>query len=513
MKIFKSEQVSEIDAYTIKHEPVKSIDLMERAAKAFVSWFTRNIDNPGTVFIFSGPGNNGGDGMAIARMLHDRNYRVRAYLLHFTNKLSGDCAENVNRLKHSGEELYFELDEESVLPVPGKNDVIIDAIFGSGLSRPVEGFPARVIQHINQSEALTVSVDIPSGLFGEDNRDNIPENIVRARYTVTFEFPFLSFFFADNVGYTGEWTTVSIGLHPRAIEEKPTPYTALEMSDIKNLIKDRPKYSHKGTYGHGLIIAGSYGMLGASILTTHACLRSGAGLVTAHVPRLGYSIIQTALPEALVSIDQSDFHFTEVPDLSKYTAIGIGPGLAKRSNTQKAFCELLKTVKVPLVIDADGLNILSDNPDWMDRLPENSILTPHPGEFDRLAGESRNFYERHLKQLQLAKRYKSVIILKGANTIVAAPDGRSWINTTGNPGMATGGSGDVLTGILVSLLAQGYKPVHAAITAIFIHGLAGDLVLESESMESLISGDIVMHIGKAFKAVKSYKMPPPPSFF
>ena len=323
MKIFKSRQVSEIDTYTIENEPIASIDLMERAANAFVSWFTRNIDNSGKVYIFSGPGNNGGDGMAVARILYERNYKVKAYLLRFTKKLSDDCNKNIERLKKSGEDLYFELDEDSALPEPGKNDVIIDAIFGSGLSRPVEGFPATVIHHMNRSKVPVVAIDIPSGLFGEDNRDNNPENIVLANYTVTFEFPFLSFFFADNARYTGEWIPVPIGLHPRAIEEKQTPYTALDMDVVKPLVKDRAKYSHKGTYGHAMIIAGSYGMMGASILTTHACLKTGAGLVTAHVPRLGYSIIQTALPEALVSIDQSDIQFTEeYPTFPNFPQLG-----------------------------------------------------------------------------------------------------------------------------------------------------------------------------------------------
>jgi len=510
MKIFKSEQVSEIDAYTIEHEPVKSIDLMERAANAFVSWFTRHIDNAGNVYLFSGPGNNGGDGMAVARLLSERNYRVKAFLLRFTKKLSGDCEENIKRLKAAGKDLYGELTEDSDLPQPGEKDVIIDAIFGSGLSRPVEGFPASVVHLINSSGATTVSIDIPSGLYGEDNRDNEAENIVKADYTVTFQFPFLSFFFADNAKYTGHWTAVPIGLHPKIIEEKSTPYTALDMSDVRPLLKSRSKYSHKGTYGHALMIAGSYGMMGASILTTHACMRTGCGLVTAHVPRLGYAIIQTALPEALVNIDQSDIHFTEAPDLSSFTAVGIGPGLARRSNTEKGFCELLKNMHSPMVIDADGLNILSANPDWMDKVPEHSILTPHPGEFDRLAGESQTFYERHLKQLQLAKRYKIILVLKGANTIVAAPDGRSWINTTGNPGMATGGSGDVL---LVSLLAQGYDPIEAAVAGVYLHGLAGDLALNTESEESLLAGDIINQIGNAFKKVKNFEKPSQPLFF
>ncbi len=513
MKIFKSEQVSKIDSYTIENEPIKSIDLMERAANAFVSWFTRHIDNSGKVIVFSGPGNNGGDGFAIARLLHERNYRVKAYLLKFTKKLSPDCEENIRRLKNLDASLYEELKEDSSLPGPGENDVVIDGIFGSGLTRPVEGFPATVIRRINQSKAVKVAIDIPSGLFGEDNRDNEPENITQADYTVSFEFPFLSFFFADNAQYLGQWTAVSIGLHPKAIEETKTSYVALEADDVRKLIRDRPKYSHKGIYGHALMIAGSYGMMGAAILTTHACMKTGAGLVTAHIPRAGYSIIQTALPEALTSIDQSDIMFTEVPDLSSYSAIGIGPGLGKRSNTAKGFCELLKKTNVPMVIDADGLNILSANPDWMDRVPENSILTPHPGEFDRLAGKSESFYERHLKQMQLAKRYHVVIVLKGANTIVASPDGRAWINTTGNPGMASGGSGDVLTGMLVSLLTQGYEPVNAAIAGVYLHGLAADLALREESEESLLAGDIIRHIGNAFKDVKNYEKPSQPSFF
>jgi NAD(P)H-hydrate epimerase len=355
---------------------------------------------------------------------------------------------------------------------------------------------------MNQHASAIISIDIPSGLYGEDNSDNDYDGVVHADVTLTFQFPFLSFFFESNAPCVGRWRVHDIGLHPEAIRSIDTPYRTLEKEEIGPMLPVRRKFSHKGTYGHALLIAGSYGMMGAALLAGESALRAGAGLVSLHVPRFGYSIVQTAFPEAIVSMDPSDILFSTPPDLSPYSAIGVGPGLGNKHNTGKGLKNLLETVRVPLVIDADGLNLLSEHPEWLELLPEGTLLTPHPREFDRLAGEHQNSFKRHLKQREFAEKYRVIVILKGAYTGIAAPDGRYWFNTTGNPGMATGGSGDVLTGLLTGLLAQGMDPLDAARTGVYLHGLAGDLALKGSSAEAVIAGDITAKLGAAFSEVR-----------
>ncbi|MFO7669891.1 MAG: NAD(P)H-hydrate dehydratase [Bacteroidales bacterium] len=501
MKIFRAEQVREIDAYTIENEPVASIDLMERAARRLTGWYVRHYHIDRKVLIFAGPGNNGGDALAMARQLAERQYRVVCWLLRF-GSLSADCAINKQRLKDQGLVQFYEIGEGDPLPSPDEKDVVVDGIFGSGLTRQVSGFPARVIGLINRHKGVVVSIDIPSGLFGEDNSGNDDHLVIKATHTLTFQFPFLSFFFQENDPYVGRWRVHDIRLHSGVIEKLFTPYQTIEKELICKLLPHRDKFAHKGTFGHGLVISGNYGMMGAALLAGEACLRGGAGLVTLHVPRFGYSIIQTALPEALISLDQSDILFSEPPGLEPFTAVGIGPGLGCKPNTGKGLKLVLERVNVPLVIDADGLNILSQHPEWIELLPEGTILTPHPREFDRLAGESSEGFERHLKQRAFSEKYGVIVVLKGAYTGIASPDGRYWFNTTGNPGMATGGSGDVLTGLITGLLAQGMKPLDAALTGVYLHGLAGDLAVAASSQESLIAGDIIKFMGAAFTETK-----------
>jgi ADP-dependent NAD(P)H-hydrate dehydratase / NAD(P)H-hydrate epimerase len=501
MKIFRAEQVREIDAYTIKNEPIRSIDLMERAAMRLTGWYVRHFHTHRKVIIFAGPGNNGGDVLAMARMLADRQFRVECCLLRF-GKMSDDSAINLDRLKKQGLVRLIEIGEQDPLPSIGPSDVVVDGIFGSGLSRKVSGLPARVISHINENSGTVIAIDIPSGLFGEDNTGNDLKHVIRAHYTLTFQFPFLSFFFNDHDDNVGHWRVHDIQLHPVAIREMGTDYRTIEPEEIRNFLPPRSKFAHKGTFGHALMISGCYGMMGAALLAGESCLRSGTGLVTLHVPRFGYNIVQTGFPEAIVSLDQSDILFSEPPDLAPYSAIGIGPGLGCKSNSGKGLKILLETVKVPLVIDADGLNILSQHPEWYEILPQGTVLTPHPKEFDRLAGPCRNGYERHLKQREFAAKYRVVVVLKGAYTGIASPDGSYWFNTSGNPGMATGGSGDVLTGLITGFLAQGVPPLEAALTAVYIHGLAGDLAVEASSEEAMIAGDLLLYLGEAFRELK-----------
>jgi len=502
MKIFRAEQVREIDTYTIKNEPIRSIDLMERAAMRLTGWYVRHYHTNQKVMIFAGTGNNGGDALAMARMLADRQFNVECFLLRF-GKLSEDCYINLGRLKEQAGVKMFEIEDPDLLPKITNKDVVVDGIFGSGLSRSVTGLPASVISHINKNAGTVIAIDIPSGLFGEDNAGNDYSQVIRASHTLTFQFPFLSFFFDLHEAHVGHMRVHDIKLHPMAIANTETDYRTMEAEDIRGLLPKRNKFAHKGTFGHALMISGSYGMMGAALLAGESCLRSGTGLVTLHVPKFGYSIVQTAFPEAMVSLDQSDILFSEPPDLSPYSAVGIGPGLGCKPNSGKGLKMLLERAEVPLVIDADGLNLLAKHPDWFDLLPQGCILTPHPKEFDRLAGESTDSYERHLKQRDFASKHKVVVVLKGACTGIASPDGRYWFNTTGNSGMATGGSGDVLTGLIAGLLAQGISSLDAALAGVYLHGLAGDMAAEASSEEALIAGDMILYLGEAFRELKA----------
>lgn len=498
MKLFTCQQIAEIDRLTMKLEPISSIDLMERAAQRLTDWIFLNIRSDHSFYIFAGPGNNGGDALAIARMLADSNYNCSLFLADFGRELKGDAAINHARLIEQNKVILKKINSEDSIPEMPAGVVILDGLFGSGINKPLAGLSKLIVQKMNQSGATIISIDIPSGLFGEDNSENDLSAIVRANYTLTFQFPKLSFFFPENAEFTGNWYVLPILLHPEAILQTESKYFSLAKTFISGLLKKRGKFSHKGNFGHALLIAGSYGKMGAAVLASRACLRAGVGLLTSHVPQSGYEIIQNSVPEAMTSIDSSAEIFTVYPSSDQFSAIGIGPGLGKNPETQQALKKLLQSEIQKLIIDADGLNILAENKDWIDLLPENTILTPHPKEFERLAGPSSNSYERLKKQVQFSVRHKVIIVLKGANTCISVPDGSAFFNETGNPGMATAGSGDVLTGIILGLLAQNYTPEEATLIGVYLHGLAGDLAAATFGQQALIAGDIINHMGAAF---------------
>lgn len=498
MKLFTCKQIAGIDQLTIKLEPISSIDLMERASFKIADWLIHQIDRTRQVYLFAGPGNNGGDALAVARMLAWSNLKCTVYLANFGRELKGDPAINWQRLEEQNKVTLKRIDSEDSIPEISADTIVIDGLFGSGLNKPLDGLAKMIVEKINQSGAEVISIDIPSGLFGEDNSGNDLSGIIKASQTLTLQFPKLSFLFPENHPFVGEWTVLHIGLHPEAIDQIESKSHFLTKELISAKIKKRGKFSHKGTYGHALLIAGSYGKMGASVLASRACLRSGVGLLTCHIPQLGYEIIQNSVPEAMISIDPSETVFSEVPNLSSFSAIGIGPGLDKKQETQQAVKALLQTKPGKLVMDADALNILSENQDWFNLLPENTILTPHPKEFERLAGPSADSYERLQKQLQFSAKRKVIIVCKGAHSCITFPDGQVFFNSTGNPGMATAGSGDVLTGIILGLLAQYYSPEDAALLGVYLHGLAGDLAATEIGEYSLIAGDLISHLGKAF---------------
>lgn len=498
MKLFTTKQIAEIDRFTIENEPVTDINLMERAALQITHWLVKRFSAEHRMIFFAGPGNNGGDALAIARQLAGLDYRCEVFLLESGKELNGSPAINWQRLVEQGKVTLHKISSAGEFPEISPGDIILDGLFGSGLSRPLEGFQAAIVRKINQLKNKVVSIDMPSGLMGEDNSGNVAENIIQADFTLTFQFPKISFLFAENERYTGKWEVLPIGLHPEGIEKIPSEICFIQKEEISKMISPRSRFAHKGTFGHALLIAGSYEKMGAAVLASKACLRSGVGLLTSHVPRLGYSIIQTAVPEAMVHVDQHDSIFTEFPGLMTFSAVGAGPGIDRKTNTRRALFQLIEQSEKPLVLDADALNILAENPQWLENLPVNSILTPHPGEFRRLVGESENSYERVQKQIQFARHFRVIVVLKGAFTTIATPDGQLYFNSSGNPGMATAGSGDVLTGVILGLLAQGFSPINAALAGVFLHGLAGDLAAREKSEFSLVAGDIIDFMGKAF---------------
>lgn len=499
LKIFETETIKTLDQYTINHEPVDSIDLTERAAAAFVHEFGYHFSRQKRIIIFAGQGNNGADALAVARLLHEDDYRVETCLINPQGYLSPDCEKNRQRLLAMPAVRLIEVvaGRDFQPPELTAADVVIDGLFGSGLNRPLQGGYVPLIDYINRSTATVVSIDIPSGLFGEDNRTNNPSNIIRATRTFAFEFPKLAFFLPENANFVGEWKVLPIGIHPEAIEQTDTPYRIVTDEDIANMLIPRNRFAHKGDFGHALLIAGSKGKMGAATLAASACLRSGVGLLTVHLPLRGETTLQTVVPEAMLSLDAHEDFVSELPEINPYKAVGIGPGLGIQSSSAAVLKDLLLSVKTPLALDADALNILADN-EWQDMLPARTILTPHPKEFDRLFGKSASGYERLHKAMEKAVKHKIVILLKGAFSATCTPDGQVCFNSTGNPGMATAGSGDVLTGVLLGLLAQGYSPETAAVVGAYLHGQAGNLAAAMYSEEGMIAGDISQMLGKAF---------------
>ena len=501
IKILSVEQIREADTYTIVNEPITSINLMERAATKCAEWMTGKI-NGQKVKVFCGMGNNGGDGLALVRILLADFIEAEAYIVHHGSAFSEDCLLNLQRIEEQNPEFIHHIKDERDVPTIDQNDIVVDALFGSGLSKPVTGIAAIVSERINQSDAITIAVDIPSGLFADAWTDPSKGVIIEADYTLTFQTPKLAFFFAQNDRYAGEWTPLDIGIHTSFIEQVQTMHYLLTKNDISPILKPRSRFSHKGTYGHALLIAGGRGKTGAAILSSKAAIRSGLGLLTVHLPQEAAIPLQTAVPEAMISFDQSKEVFSHIPDLSAYHAIGVGPGIGQQPETAAALKLLIQEIKVPIVFDADALNILGENHTWLSFLPAGCILTPHPKEFERLAGKSDDEFERLKMQKEFSAKYNCYVVVKGAFSSISTPDGMIYFNPTGNPGMATGGSGDTLTGIILSLLAQHYTPLESVLTGVYLHGLAGDIAAEEQGYQSLIASDITDCLSKAFKALE-----------
>jgi hydroxyethylthiazole kinase-like uncharacterized protein yjeF len=500
MQILSAEQIRLWDEFTIRNEPISSIDLMERAAASCVTWLDENKFLDRHFHIFCGKGNNGGDGLAIARMIAAKECSVVVYILEFGHKGTEDFQINLARLHETNVEIRFIQTEENVYEFK-KEDILIDSLLGSGLNRPLEGRTAKLIEQLNASGNLIISVDIPSGLYTD--KSSVGNKVIQATYTLSFQCFKLAFLIPENEPWIGKIQILDIGLKEDFLLEIQAAFSLVDRNFVQAFIKYRNRFANKGNFGHVLLIAGSYGKMGAAVLCARACLKTGVGLLTTHVPKSGYVIIQATVPEAMVSIDAEEQFSSKLnEELSKYSSIGIGPGIGTQNKTNQLLTTLFNDFKKPIVIDADALNILSMHPEWLSAVPPYSILTPHPKEFERLFGVANNDFEKLQLALDKAKQFQIVIVLKGHYTFIATPYGKGYFNSTGNPGMAKGGSGDVLTGMIVSLLAQKYTSQDAAVLGVFIHGLAGDIAAASLSEYSMLPSDLIDHIGAAFLSLQ-----------
>lgn len=507
MKLYSAEEIRAWDEYTIKNEPIASVDLMERAATKCFKWLSGHFNQVADFEVFCGMGNNGGDGLAIARLLAQEGKNVTVYVIKTGDNGSPDFETNLKRLKETKANLV-QVDSDKQLPPIPPYAIIIDALFGTGLKRPLDGLAAKTVEHINSFVNTKISIDVPSGMPADfvSNYSDYKVVIV-ADLTLSFQQLKQSFLFAEMGKNVGELVVLDIGLSHEYQQQTPSNFYWLQHNDVKSVLKPRNRFSHKGTYGHALLIGGSMGKAGAMLLASKACVKTGAGLTTAFIPRCAYTPIQTFVPEAMAETIQKEDLLDFMPhDTKSYTAIGLGMGMGTQITTRDAMDDFMAGVEgEKLVIDADALNCLSIN--FTDRkkvkLPAGAILTPHPKEFDRMFGESKSSYERLQKQTDAAQKHKVYIVLKGTHTSIALPTGEVYFNSTGNAGMATGGSGDVLTGIITALRTQGYTQKEACILGVYLHGLAADLALETQSYQSLAATDIINYLGAGFKKIQN----------
>ena len=505
MKIFTGKQIHEWDTYTMEHEPIRPIDLMERAAKALTDAIKEHRDSGYRFVVLAGPGNNGGDALAVARLLTEDGCNVETYLFNTAGKMTDECQRNMRRLQETKHvKKFVEVTLNFEPPQLDEHTVVVDGLFGSGLNKPLTGGFAAVVKYVNASSAFVVSIDMPSGLMTEDNTENIRQNIIRADLTLTLQQKKMAMYLADNEPYLGDIEVLDINLSEEFTHRTLTQYYLLEEKDAKSIIRRRPLFAHKGTMGHALIFAGSYGMAGAAILSAKACMRAGAGKTTVHTPLCNNDILQVAVPEVIMQHDREDTHIAEASNSDDYEAIAFGPGIGKNEETAIALMTEIRRASCPVVLDADALNILADHRTWMGQLPRELILTPHPAEFDRLSGSNSNgSYDRLAKAHDMAQRIGAYIILKGHYTALCTPDGEIIINPTGNAGMATAGSGDVLTGIITGLLARGYTRRAACVLGMYLHGLAGDKAAETLGEESMMASDIIAYLPMAFRTLET----------
>jgi len=507
VKIFSKEQIYEGDKLTAEKQNITSTELMERAGIQIFNWLHIRMQGaPVPIHVFCGIGNNGGDGLVVARHLITHGYNVKTYVVNCSDKRSKDFLVNYDRIKETTKEWPTMLTCKEEFPQIHKDDIIIDAIFGIGLNRPVDEWVAQLFMHFRTSQAYTLSVDIPSGAFTDKVVDN-EDSVVWSNHTLSFQSPKLIFFLPDTAKYSLQWEVIDIGIDKEFLFNTETKVVLIGKHEVLPMYQPREKYSHKGTYGHVLIFGGSYGKIGATLLASRAALASGAGLITTFVPKCGYSILQTALPEAMVITDTNEEIITNVNFEIEPTVIGLGIGMGTDPKTVAALEKFLKSNKAPLVIDADGLNIISKKKTLLKLLPKQSVLTPHPKELERLIGKWKDDFDKIKKVKAFSKKHDVIIVMKGANTITVYNE-ICHINTTGNPGLATAGTGDVLTGIITGIIAQGYNPLQATLFGVYLHGRSADIAIEDFGYQSLIASHVIEALGKAY--IDLFKLPEQP---
>ncbi|MCW5517422.1 NAD(P)H-hydrate dehydratase [Muriicola sp. Z0-33] len=503
MKIFNAQQIYQADKFTIEKQQITSDALMERAAVQIFNWLHQRMQGAQVkIHLFCGIGNNGGDGIALARHLQEHGYNIEVNVVNYSERRSKDFLINLDRLKDRKIWPNF-MNEDAPYPEIGGDDIIVDALFGIGLNRALAKWVADLIQYLNTSGAFILSVDVPSGLY-LSKAVEVPEAVIQANFVLSFQAPKLVFFLPDTGNYSRQWEILDIGLDPEYLNGTITDFELIGKNEVLPMYKGREKFSHKGTYGHALIIGGSHGKIGAVILAARACLTAGSGLVTALVPGCGYIPMQTAFPEAMVLTDVGENNITALEFNEKYAAVGFGIGLGTADATAAAMKKFLSENKSPLVIDADGLNLLSSNKELLKLLPKQTILTPHPGELERLVGKWKDDFEKLEKVFKFSKKHDCIVVIKGAHSVTIY-EGRGYVNATGNPGMASAGSGDVLTGILTGLIAQNYEPLQAAIFGVYLHGRAGDIAMEEMGYQALTATKIIEALGKAYMDL--FKLP------
>ncbi|WP_047547639.1 bifunctional ADP-dependent NAD(P)H-hydrate dehydratase/NAD(P)H-hydrate epimerase [Psychroserpens sp. Hel_I_66] len=507
MKIFSKEQIYEGDKLTAKKQNITSTELMERAGIQIFNWLHVRMQGAQVpVHVFCGIGNNGGDGLVVARHLITHGYNVKTYVVNCSDKRTKDFLINYDLIKQTTKKWPDMLGCEADFPEIHKDDIIIDAVFGIGLNRPVNDWVKSLFQHLKKSEAFTLAIDVPSGVYTDRAVDD-ENGVVWANYTLSFQSPKLIFFLPETSKFSVQWEVVDIGIDREFLIKTETESELIGKNEVLPIYKPRQKFAHKGDFGHALIIGGSYGKMGSVLLCSRAALSIGSGLVTAYVPKCGYQIMQTAFPEAMVITDENENLISDIKFDIDPTVIGLGIGMGTESDTVLALENFLKSNKVPLVIDADGLNILSKKKSLLKLLPEQSVLTPHPKELERLIGKWKDDFDKLKKAKAFTKKYKIVLVIKGANTMTVFND-KIYVNTTGNPGMATAGTGDVLTGVITGLISQGYEALSAAVFGIYLHGKAADLAIEDLGYQSLIASHIIEALGEAY--VDLFKQPEQP---
>jgi hydroxyethylthiazole kinase-like uncharacterized protein yjeF len=507
MKIFSKAQIYEGDKITAERQKITSTDLMERAGTEIFNWMHMRMQGAQVpIHIFCGIGNNGGDGLVLARHLIIHGYHVITYVVNCSDKRSKDFLNNYDRIKDVTKDWPILLSCTEEFPEIGQDDIIVDAVFGIGLNRPADDWVKALFQHFRTSKAFTLSVDMPSGLYA----DKVPEDengVVWAGYTLSFVSPKLIFFLPDTAKFTTQWQVLDFGIDETFQSQTETEAELIGKPEVLPMYKQRDKFAHKGSYGHSLLIGGSYGKIGAMLLASRAALSAGSGLITSYVPKCGYNILQTAFPEAMVITDVDENIITHIDYDIKPTVIGFGIGVGTDAKTVLAFKAFLKTKKKHLVIDADGINILARNKSFLKLLPKQTVLTPHPKELERLIGSWQDDFDKLKKAKAFSKQHDIILVIKGANTITLFED-KLYINSTGNPGMATAGSGDVLTGIITGLISQGYKPLEASIFGTYLHGRSADIALEDFGYQSLIASHIINYLGEAY--LDLFKQPQQP---